>query len=213
MTIGLVYYVPEEKGITKKTYEIIIKGVIMKLYLTRHGQTDWNLKGLVQGRVDIDLNDNGINQAKITAEKLKDTQLDLIICSPLKRAKQTADIINENRNIPIIYDDRIIERDFGEFQGVVAEFSKAEFLWDFKKEHDKRYGESLRDFFKRVYELLDEVQIKYSDKKVLLVCHGGVSIPIQCYFNGIPQQGRLPYGIKNCEVVSFDFDKCADKNY
>ena len=79
----------------------------MKIYVTRHGQTDWNLEGKTQGRVDIELNEVGIKQAKQTKEKLKNIDIDLIICSPLKRAKKTAEIINEGRNIPIIYDEEI----------------------------------------------------------------------------------------------------------
>lgn len=89
----------------------------MKIYVTRHGQTDWNVQGKTQERADIELNEVGIKQAKQTKEELKNIDIDLIICSPLKRAKKTAEIINEGRNIPIIFDDQIIERNFGEFEG------------------------------------------------------------------------------------------------
>lgn len=88
------------------------------IYITRHGQTYWNVLKKVMGRCDEPLNNNGINQAKETKNNLLNTDIDLIICSPLLRAKQTAIIINEGRNIPIIYDERIIERDFGEFEGM-----------------------------------------------------------------------------------------------
>ena len=95
----------------------------MKIYVTRHGQTDWNVQGKTQGRADIELNEVGIKQAKQTKEELKNIDIDLIICSPLKRAKKTAEIINEGRNIPIIFDDQIIERNFGEFEGEKIKFS------------------------------------------------------------------------------------------
>lgn len=87
----------------------------MEVLLTRHGQTEWNVLGKVQGRADIELNEKGIQQAEETGEALKNEEIDLIICSPLKRAKQTAEIICKDRNIPIIYDEDVIERDFGEF--------------------------------------------------------------------------------------------------
>lgn len=90
----------------------------MEILLTRHGQTEWNVLGKVQGRADIELNEKGIQQAEETGEALKNEKIDLIICSPLKRAKQTADIICKNRKIPIIYDEDVIERDFGEFEGI-----------------------------------------------------------------------------------------------
>ena len=85
----------------------------MKIYVTRHGQTEWNVLKKVQGKADISLNEKGIEQAIQTKKELDNEKIDLIICSPLKRAKETAQIINENRNIPIIFDDRISERDFG----------------------------------------------------------------------------------------------------
>ena len=88
------------------------------IYVTRHGQTNWNLEKKVMGRCDEPLNDKGKSQALETKNKLLDVGIDLIICSPLLRTKQTAEIINGNRNIPVIYDDRIIERDFGEFEGM-----------------------------------------------------------------------------------------------
>ena len=92
--------------------------VIEMIYLTRHGQTDWNVQKKVMGRCDEPLNEKGREQAKQTKELLSDINFDLIICSPLLRAKETAQIINQDRNIKIEYDDRIIERDFGELAKV-----------------------------------------------------------------------------------------------
>ena len=66
----------------------------MKIYVMRHGQTDWNLAGKAQGRTDIELNDTGIEQAKQTKKQIDNYKIDLIICSPLKRARKTAEIIN-----------------------------------------------------------------------------------------------------------------------
>ena len=89
----------------------------MSIIITRHGQTDWNFKHLMQGSTDIKLNQKGIEQAEEVASKLEKEIIDLIICSPLVRARQTAEIINKNRNIPIRYDYRIVERDYGEYEG------------------------------------------------------------------------------------------------
>ena len=62
----------------------------MRLLLTRHGQTDWNVQGKAQGRTDTELNSTGIEQAKRLAEKIKNYNIDIIISSPLKRARKTA---------------------------------------------------------------------------------------------------------------------------
>lgn len=178
----------------------------MSLYIIRHGQTDWNILKKAQGRVDIALNANGREQAKETREKLKNVEIDLIICSPLKRAMQTAEIINCNRNIPIIYDERIIERNCGEFEGRTKEEYNFEEFWSYKKNINYEKAENVRDFFNRIYLFLDDIKDKYEGKNVLLVTHGGVSIPVNCYFNGIPEDDNLTKAhLKNCAYWKYEF--------
>ena len=178
----------------------------MEILITRHGQTDWNLKRRLQGRADIELNQTGIEQAKIAKEELANEKIDLIICSPLKRAKQTAEIINEERNIPLVTDDRIAERDFGEFEGKYKEEFSFEDFWSYKKAENYERAETIKEFFNRIYGFLDDIKEKYKDKRVLIVAHGGVSIPVRCYFEGIPNVENLTgLGLKNCEVRKYTF--------
>ena len=82
----------------------------MNLYVVRHGKTIVNTFELINARNNIGLNRTGKMQAKKTAKQVKDIKFDLIICSPLKRTRQTCKIINENK-IKTIYDDRLLERD------------------------------------------------------------------------------------------------------
>ena len=79
----------------------------MEILLTRHGQTEWNLLKRVQGKADTELNEEGIKQAEKTRDYLKNEKIDLILCSPLKRAMQTTEIINQGRNIKVIIDEKI----------------------------------------------------------------------------------------------------------
>lgn len=177
----------------------------MKLYIVRHGQTNWNIERKVQGRVDIPLNSTGIKQAEETRDKLKDDKIDLILCSPLKRAIETAKIINLNRNVPIIYDNKIIERDFGEFEGLKKESFDFLGVWSYKKNLHFEKVENIKEFFDRIYLRLDEIKSEYQDKNILIVTHGGVSIPVDCYFNGIPDDDNLlSRCLKNCEVKSYN---------
>lgn len=179
----------------------------MSIMLTRHGQTNWNVQKKVMGRCDEPLNEKGMGQAEETRDSLKDTDIDLIICSPLKRAKQTADIINEGRNIPIIYDDRIIERDFGEFEGKETKDFDFYGYWNYYRNDIYEEAENIQDFFKRIYGFLDEVTEKYKDKNILIVAHGGVSIPVACYFKEeIPEGSLVEAGLVlgNCQVVSYN---------
>lgn len=176
------------------------------IYITRHGQTDWNVQKKVMGRCDEPLNENGLSQAAVTKNNLQNEDIDLIICSPLLRAKQTADIINEDRNIPVIYDERIIERDFGEFEGLQTSEFDFKGYWDYYKDMKFEKAENIHDFFKRIYEFLDDVVDKYKDKNILIVAHGGVSIPVACYFKeNVPEGSLVDAGLvlNNCEVKSY----------
>ena len=180
----------------------------MEILMVRHGQTDWNVEKKVQGKADIELNENGIEQAKITSEKLKDRKIDVIISSPLKRAKQTAEIINQKLNCPIYIEEGIAERDFGEFEGEYKNEFDFEGFWSYEKNLKYDKAENIRDFFERIYNALDNIIEKYNDKNVLIVSHGGVSRVVNCYFNGIPNKDNIiSLGLRNCEVAQYTPNK------
>ena len=178
----------------------------MDILLTRHGQTEWNVLKKVQGKANIELNETGQNQALITAQNLLDKEIDLIISSPLKRALQTAEIINKNKNIPLIIDERISERDFGEFEGKSTTDFDFNGFWSYKQNQEYETAENIKAFFDRVYSFLDDIKTKYNGKRILIVSHGGISIPVKCYFNGIPDiDTLLPLCIDNCEIAKFNY--------
>ena len=85
----------------------------MKIYLVRHGETDWNQAGLLQGQTDIALNAQGLEQAHDAAERLKKVPFEIAFCSPLIRAKRTAEIIIGDRKITLTTDERLRELNFG----------------------------------------------------------------------------------------------------
>lgn len=93
-----------------------------KLYIVRHGKTDWNVKGWVQGSTDIELNEEGIRQAKELSEKIDLDKIDICLCSSLKRAKQTAEILVKDK-VKIIYDNLLVERGFGNYEGKPINFN------------------------------------------------------------------------------------------
>lgn len=180
----------------------------MSIYVVRHGETKLNLLKKIQGRIDEPLNDTGKMQAIEARKKLLDVNIDLIICSPLLRAKETANIINENRNIPIIYDDKIIERGFGELEGGSIQQVDFNSYWDYYKNLQDNNIESMHQLFDRVYLFLENIINKYENKNILIVSHGGVGMPIDCFFsNNIPKGSLLEAGLqlKNCEVKKYDF--------
>jgi len=172
------------------------------IFFTRHGETDWNIAKRIQGKTDTELNENGLKQAEIVSYKMKDKNIDIIISSPLKRAKKTAEIINKNINCPIIYEDGLVERDYGEFEGKQREDFDFYGFWDYNK-NLRGYGiENIRDFFDRVYSTLDKIKREYKGKNILIVSHGGVSRIVNCYFFDVPKQGDLTnMSLENCEVL------------
>ncbi len=178
----------------------------MKLLLTRHGQTDWNVAGKVQGQTDIELNETGVIQAKVVGEKLSNEKIDVIISSPLKRAKKTAELIRGNRDIPILIDERITERSFGEHEGKTREEFNFSEIWNYKLNKQYKEAESVRDLFTRVKGFLNKIKEEYNDKTVLIVTHGGVIVPIRAAIEGIPDGMDVlqNLGIENCEVKQYD---------
>lgn len=138
--------------------------------LVRHGETDWNASGRLQGATDIPLNNIGIQQAKECGEFLKSTEWDVIITSPLKRAKRTAEIIHENLiDVPLIEMDDFSERCFGDAEGMRPDERQAVYP-------DRNYPnqEEMESFIERIMTGIKKVNQEYSNGKVLLVAHGAV---------------------------------------
>lgn len=188
----------------------------MKIFITRHGQTEWNALGRLQGRKDIELNEAGRKQAVTTSEKIKNEKIDIIITSPLKRARETAEIINKQFNVEIIADDRLIERCYGDFEGITKpelkekkiQYPEIDDACNYLKNIDIFNMETMQDLCARIYECLDEITMKYKDKNLLIVTHGSSSIPIKCYFMKYPLENLVDRekikGLGNCEVVEFE---------
>ena len=124
----------------------------MKLILIRHGKTEWNSLNKAAGQVDIPLNDTGRKQARETKEKLKEYKIDLIICSPLIRAKETANIINEDRKLPLIIDERVIERNLGIYEGKTNSDPIFNEIRYYTKNVFVKNGEDCKSYTKRVFE-------------------------------------------------------------
>ncbi|HHE9571239.1 TPA: histidine phosphatase family protein, partial [Enterococcus faecium] len=90
------------------------------LYVTRHGETTWNAQGLVCGRADVPLTEKGQMQAQALAEKVVDLPVPItkIIHSPLQRARDTAQAVVDRLNLPMTADERLVEMDFGDYDGL-----------------------------------------------------------------------------------------------
>ena len=175
----------------------------MKLYISRHGQTPWNVEDLICGRTDVPLTDVGQQQAKLLAESALDKGIDVILCSPLLRARQTAQAVSDAIGVPVRIDERLVEFDFGTFDGK-SRFDE-DFLWT-RAQMPTRFpgGESAFDLAYRIYGLLYEIKNQYADKTVLLVCHNCVSRMIRSFFVNMSTEEYGNYHAPNAQLVEYE---------
>lgn len=177
----------------------------MKIYSARHGETVWNKAEKICGLTDVELTEKGIEQAKALAEQVEAVgDIDVIICSPISRAVKTAVFSSEKLGINIITDDRLTEWNYGSYEGKnrsAEGFAKAKTEFGCKMPGG---GESLLQLAHRVYSLLDEVRVKYKDKNILLVCHGGVCRIIETYFNDMTTEQFSHFFMGNCELREYN---------
>ena len=144
----------------------------MKIYLLRHGQTDYNDKGIIQGDLPISLNENGINQAFEAKKQIDNIDIDLIISSPIVRTMETADIVNKGRNIKIITDKRLEERGLGMLVNKPVSYYETVDYWNLESDLDFDNGvEPVLELLERTKEFLIEMKNKYHDKNILIVSH------------------------------------------
>ena len=160
-----------------------------EIYLTRHGQTLWNLEKRLQGQGDSPLTDKGIKGAKLLGKRLEEIELDVIYTSPIKRALETAKLIKGERNITLIEEKGLMEINFGDYEGHTEEemlgIGKGQEISKiFNGEMDvvPPKGESLRMVYSRVKDTLDEILSKEKGKKILIVTHGTTLKTIVSYF-------------------------------
>ena len=182
----------------------------MKLYILRHGETDWNKARKIQGCTDIPLNDYGRELARKTGEGMKNVPIDLVITSPLVRAKETAQLVMAGRDAMVVENCQIQEMNFGEYEGRPSdEEPTASILREFFKNPGAypppENGESIPELLKRTGDVLKELfgNTKLQDKNILVSTHGAAmtglvnNIKGQLEVNDFWKKGVPP----NCAVT------------
>jgi broad specificity phosphatase PhoE len=181
----------------------------MKLIVVRHGETSENVKGILQGSLDVSLNKTGRQQAKAIGHRLKSEKIDVVFSSDLKRAKQTAKEIARFHKVPVHYVKEIRERDGGIFEGrpftllkLAADKSGVPF------EHYKpKNGESLTEVQKRIQRFMQKVSTKYKGKTVLLVTHGGVTRALASLYLEMPLKRLIRIPTYNTGLLILSVNK------
>jgi len=175
-----------------------------KVYVIRHGETDYNVENRYCGRTNIDINENGIVQARLIAEKLKDNDIDSIIASSMIRAKHTADIINSLLNVNCEIHDSIIEIGMGVYEGLTKEEIQKIYpeMW---AACSPKGRESEIDVQKSVFDTLEQLKDKYKDKNILIVTHGYITKVIYKYFTDCNNEEFKNYRQNNCEIKVYEW--------
>lgn len=185
-------------------------------YIVRHGQTEWNVKRLLQGHTDIPLTEKGKKEARQLAKKFRRINFDAVFSSDLLRAKQTAEIIALERKIAVRTTQALRERSFGRFEGI---------NW----REDKKYQKLIKDFLRlpkeekfkksphpeietderlisRFITFIREIAVAYPGGNVLVVTHGGVMRAFLLHL-GFGDEESLPAGsIKNLAYIKLETD-------
>ena len=175
----------------------------MNLYVVRHGETIWNVEKRVQGITDIPLTEKGRKEAEELQELISTLNIDVVISSPLERARETAEILIDSK-LPINTDDRIKERDWGMNEGaLISEVDRWD-CWDVILNTKVQNIECIQDFMDRVSNFIEEIKINHQDKNVLIVTHSAVSRVIHYLLGIIPEDGDLSkIDIPNLRIIEY----------
>ncbi|MEI7709433.1 MAG: histidine phosphatase family protein [bacterium] len=174
----------------------------MKIYFVRHGQTEHNKAGKVTGHIESVLTPEGIAQAQKTATELP-PDFSIIYSSDLIRCKQTAEILNQKLQLPVIFDPRLRERNFGSLEGKSwSEIGEDIREVDKNQQYDYRPfgGEYVEDVKKRIFDFIREISRTEKGKKVLVVTSAGVIRLLHNILNG-----EVHEHVHNAAVHEFDF--------
>ncbi|PFA70718.1 histidine phosphatase family protein [Bacillus sp. AFS015802] len=175
----------------------------------RHGQTDWNLYGKLQGQTDIPLNETGRQQAEECREALRTSRWDVLITTSLTRAKKTAEIINDSLHLDMVEMDHFKERYFGEGEGMLRDERVKQYP-DFIFPNMETYEELVE----RVHKGLQKIHERFPDQKVLVVAHGAViSAIIREFHEGWEDLGHVKLFNGCLTDLHFEKEKWVVRSY
>ena len=177
----------------------------MIITLVRHGQTEENYEGNMQGRRNVLLNDTGRRQCQKLRDKIKDTKYDYCYMSPLVRCVETAMILIGDR-VEMIRDDRLIEREIGDFEGKNRDTYDVKKYWDYELNSSDGGVESVHSLIERCEDFLNYIKEKYDDNTtILIVSHSAPVKALKYLLENKELKGNLfERNIKNSEYLEFE---------
>lgn len=195
---------------SKKVAEEIRRGMLCKLLLTRHGQTNMNKEGRFYGLTDSPINEVGRAQAKTLAQRLANVEIDVAISSPLSRAYETGEIALSGRGFSLLKDPLLVEMDHGRWEGL--KFADAQALdpdvwrkWRAGEIKNPHGGETLEEMFGRAEKWLEQIKTTYTNGETIAVFgHGGILQSLVCVMMGTPPRPMWQYRFSNCGIAEVE---------
>ena len=182
----------------------------MRLIVTRHGETDFNLAGRFCGVSDVPLNATGLSQACELAARLRGMHIDEAVSSPMLRARQTSDIVCAELGLRYRINEQFTERNLGVLEGLTRDEINERYPGCIERYYSGYAddgldgGESLRHFCGRIDGALAKLNSEYKDKTVLLICHGVAARAINRYCKKLSFTEMMGFTLKNCDIVIYD---------
>ena len=185
-----------------------------KLYITRHGETEWNTKGIMQGFGNSPLTELGREQGKWLRDRMKDLHIDVIYSSPSGRAYETAEIIKGDRDIELLADDGLREINMGQWEGLcqdeIKELSEENHFnfWNLPSKYISVAGENYYEARERSYNTITKILEKEKGKTILIVTH---TVTLKGFLNMLQNQEidsivKPPF-IKQTSLTEIDFNE------
>ena len=177
------------------------------IYITRHGETEWNAEGRIQGHTDVPLSERGREQAQMLARRLSNVSIDAAYSSDLARAAETARVALVERDIPITFTQELREYSKGVFEGLTeAEYRDAyPELYEPSMENNLDFappnGETIRDTSARLARIVQRVKRDHLDENVLLVGHGGSLRAGIVSLLELPLEANWKFAMHNCSLT------------
>ena len=177
------------------------------IYITRHGETEWNAEGRIQGHTDVPLSERGREQARMLARRLAGVPIDAAYASDLSRAAETARVVVGERQAPLTYTQDLREYNKGVFEGMTAAEYQQKFPHLFKAsmENDLDFappdGETIRETSHRLARVFQAVRRQHLDENVLVVGHGGSLRAGIVSLLELPLEANWKFVMHNCSLT------------
>ena len=191
----------------------------MVLYVTRHGETDYNVLGKYCGSTDVALNDTGIGQAHELAWRMQGMKFDAVVSSPMLRARQTADIVCASLNMQYSVYGQFAERNVGVYEGLTRDEAKERYphLWNRQctrnPDDAPDGGETIRQVCGRIDCGMIELRRDFAGRTILLICHGFAARAVHRHCHNLSFDEMAGFVLGNCEIAVYTLEEQIQKKY